>query len=93
MTRQTVNFARAVSVFFLGVLQSSCVQREPASDDLYRAVDELYDAVVAATDRFDVIAEIDHSGLAALQGETMPPARVVIFSDSIVNTSILQQEP
>jgi uncharacterized protein (DUF302 family) len=93
MTRQTVNFARAVSVFFLGVLQSSCAQREPASDDLYRAVDELYDAVVAATDRFDVIAEIDHSRLAALQGEPMPPARVVIFSDPTVNTSILQQEP
>jgi uncharacterized protein (DUF302 family) len=93
MTRQTVNFARAVSVFFLGVLQSACAQREPASDDLYRAVDELYDAVVAATDRFDVIAEIDHSRLAALQGETMPPARVVMFSDPTVNTSILQQEP
>jgi uncharacterized protein (DUF302 family) len=93
MTRQTVNFARAVSVFFLGVLQSSCAQREPASDHLYRAVDELYDAVVAATDRFDVIAEIDHSRLAALQGETMPPARVVMFSDPTVNTSILQQEP
>lgn len=93
MTRKAVNFAGAMSVFFLGVLQIACEEREPASDDLYGAVDELYDTVVTAADRFDVIAEIDHSRLAAENGETMPPARVVIFSDPIVNTSILQQEP
>ncbi len=93
MVRQSSNCAGMLAVFFLGALLTSCAQRGPASDKLYRAVDELYDTVVAAADRFKVVAEIDHSRLAAEQGETMPPARVVIFSDPTVNTSILQQEP
>ncbi len=77
----------------MGALLSSCIQREPVADVTYRAVDELYESVVAATSPFKVIVEIDHSRLAAEKGETMPPARVIIFSDPAVNTSILQEEP
>ena len=93
MERKSAKRISLLLVLFLGVLLSSCTQREPASDTLYRAVDELYDSVVAATDRYAVIVEIDHSRLAAEQGEMMPPARVVIFSDPAVNTLILQQDP
>ena len=93
MAGKSVKCTGLLAVFFLGAMLSSCAQREPAGDALYRAVDELYNAVVAATGRFKVIAEIDHSRLAAEKGEIMPPARVVIFSDPAINTSILQQEP
>lgn len=77
----------------LFTLLMSCGGQDPASDDLYRAVDELYDSVFKRIERFQVIAEIDHSRLAAADGEVMPPARVLIFSDAAVNTSILLQEP
>lgn len=93
MQGQVGQYTRVLSVSFLGALLSACAQPEPASEALYRAVDELYDSVAAAAERFRVVVEIDHSRLAAEQGETMPPARVVIFSDPNVNTSILQQEP
>jgi len=91
--RKSANGAGLLALFFLGTPLSSCTPHEPASDALYRAVDDLYDSVGAASDRFKVIAEIDHSRLAADKGETMPPARVVIFSDPAINTAILQQEP
>ena len=93
MALKSVKCTGLITAVFLVTMLSSCGQREPASDALYRGVDELYSSVVAATGRFKVIAEIDHSRLAAEQGETMPPARVVIFSDPAINTSILQQEP
>ena len=93
MALKSVKCTGLITVFFLGTMLSSCGQREPAGDALYRGVDELYNSIVAATGRFKVIAEIDHSRLAADHGETMPPARVVIFSDPAINTAILQQEP
>lgn len=74
-------------------LLTSCGPHEPASDELYRAVDELHDSVSKKIERFHMIADIDHSRLAAAEGEAMPPARVLIFSDAAVNTSILSQEP
>ena len=93
MMRKSLKSSVLLPVFFVGVMLSSCAGREPAGEALYGAVDELYDSVVAAAGPFKVIAEIDHSRLAAEQGETMPPARVVIFSDPAINTSILQQDP
>lgn len=75
------------------VLMGSCTQPEPASTDLYGAVDALHDGVAASIDPSRLIVSIDHSRLAAEQGEIMPPARVIMFSDPIVNTAILQQEP
>ena len=80
-------------MIFLSTFLVSCGVQEHASEGLYQAVDELYAAVFAGTDRFEVIALIDHSRLAAKEGKLMPPARAVLFSDPVVNTLILQQEP
>lgn len=85
-------------VWILTLLSASailgaCGKDHPASADLYQGVDELYGAVMEKVARFQVIAEIDHSRLAAAEGEVMPPARVLIFSDPAVNTPILQLEP
>ena len=93
MVQKSVKSSGLFPVVFVGVMLSSCAGREPVGEALYGAVDELYDSVVAAAGPFKVIAEIDHSRLAAEQGETMPPARVVIFSDPAINTAILQQDP
>lgn len=93
MIQQSTRWARLLPVCFAAALLASCGRQEPASEDLYRSVDELYETVADSAARFDVIVGIDHSRLAAEQGEIMPPARVVIFSEPDVNTEILRREP
>ena len=78
---------------FAAVLGGGCEGREPASQELYRAVDKVYADVMSGAENFEVIAEIDHSRLAMEEGEVMSPARVVIFSDPAVNTPVLVLEP
>jgi uncharacterized protein (DUF302 family) len=84
---------RLVTVIGVSAVLLACTENQPASDGLYKAVDELYDAIVEQTVRSQIVAEIDHSRLAAAEGEVMPPARVIIFSNPAVNTPILQLEP
>lgn len=40
-----------------------------------------------------LIADIDHSGLAKNENEALNPSHVVIFSDSKINTLLLQENP
>jgi len=94
--RQSTHWAWLLPVCLAAVLLASCngqEPQEPADESLYRAVDDLYEALEANAKRFEVIATIDHSRLAAEAGEIMPPARVVIFSDPDVNTTILRAAP
>ena len=84
---------RVLTLLLASAFIGACTEDEPASADLYQEVDDLYAAVLENSGRFRVVAEIDHSRLAAAEGEVMPPARVLIFSDPEVNTSILQLEP
>lgn len=84
---------RSVIFVMLAAILSSCGKQEAASEDLYREIDVLYASVLNGIKDFEVIARIDHSRLAANEGEVMPPARVVLFSDPVINTSILRQEP
>jgi uncharacterized protein (DUF302 family) len=85
--------ARLLAVLALGSLLGACGAEQPASQDLYQAVDGLYDSVSARASAYTVITEIDHSRLAGEAGEVMPPARVMIFSDPELNATILQEEP
>ncbi|QIE42970.1 DUF302 domain-containing protein (plasmid) [Rhodobacteraceae bacterium SC52] len=58
--------------------------------------DTLFEKVrnnVAAAPELDIIAEIDHARLAAVAGETMPPARVVIFSDPALDAALMKIDP
>jgi uncharacterized protein (DUF302 family) len=80
-------------LLFAGVLLSGCKGKEPADGELYQAVDTLYAEALSGAHQFEIIAEIDHSRLAMEEGEVMPPARVIIFSDPAVNTAILELEP
>ena len=80
-------------LLFAGVLLGGCEGKQPADDELYQAVDTLHAEVLSGAHQFEIIAEIDHSRLAMESGEVMPPARVIIFSNSTVNTAILEQKP
>lgn len=91
--RRIVKSTRYLVFVMLVALLPSCGGQDTASDDVYRAVDELFDLVSTGSSGFKVIAEIDHSRLAAAEGEVMPPARVIIFSDATVNTPILRLQP
>ena len=51
------------------------------------------EANVRANPRLQIIAEIDHSRLAAQAGSSMPPARVLIWSDPELEAAILKQAP
>jgi uncharacterized protein (DUF302 family) len=93
MMRRILKSIRHLIFVVLTAFLTSCGGQGPASDDVYREVDELFDSVLTGSPRFKVIAEIDHSRLAAAEGEVMPPARVIIFSDAAVNIPILQLEP
>jgi uncharacterized protein (DUF302 family) len=84
---------RILALVFVGVFLNACKEQQAAGPELYLAVDDLYEKVVAGTDGYEVIAKIDHSRLAAKEGEVMPPARVIIFSDPWINTPLLKQEP
>ena len=48
---------------------------------------------VTSAGTFDVIAEIDHSRLAAEAGEDMPPSRVLIFSDPALDAALMAVDP
>jgi uncharacterized protein (DUF302 family) len=75
------------------VLLSGCGVQEPPAGYLYVEVDEVFEAIQSAAGKYNEVVSIDHSRLAAMAGETMPPARVYIFSDPVVNTAILREQP
>lgn len=50
-------------------------------------------ANVTAAQSLDIIAEIDHSRLAADVGEEMPPSRVLIFSDPALDAALMVVDP
>ena len=88
---------RAVCVAALSsFLLASCGSPEPVSAERYAPVDELFEAVdrnVAAAPGLTKIVEIDHSRLAAREGEVMPPARVLIFSDTELESRLVARDP
>ena len=93
MHRPVSNCATILMLIIACAFLGACSEDDQASDGLYQAVDELYNTLAERAEAFQALARIDHSRLAAAEGEVMPPARVVIFSDPEVNTAILQQEP
>ena len=69
---------------------------EKISESRYVEPDKLYQVLednVRANPRFEVIVDIDHSRLAAKAGSSMPPARVLIWSDPELEAAILKHNP
>jgi uncharacterized protein (DUF302 family) len=79
-------------VFFL---IAACGEVEPIVDARYVQADALIEKVksnISAAGLVEV-ADIDHSRLAHEAGSPMPPARVVIFSDTTLETQLIQVNP
>lgn len=87
----TKPIVKIMLIVLTGFMLVSCKEQQAASESQYAAVDELYGQVASAVGDEVIIAEIDHSRLAAAEEVVMPPARVIIFSDPAVNTPILEQ--
>ncbi|MCX2982008.1 DUF302 domain-containing protein [Halieaceae bacterium IMCC14734] len=83
-----------IVAIFMTVGLSACGESEPLTEQRYAPVDELIIQVtsaVASLPRLSLVADIDHSRMAAETGAVMPPARVIIFSDAALETNLLQQ--
>ena len=69
---------------------------EPISAARYAEPDKLFrtlEANINANPQLEVIADIDHSRLAAEAGSSMPPAHVLIWSDPELEAAILKRAP
>ena len=82
-----------LALVLLVAMLNGCSKQPPADEEAYRAVDALFDSAARQAAEYAVVATIDHSRLAAEARVTMPPARVLIFSDAQTNSLLLQQNP
>lgn len=84
----------ALATFVLTV--TACSRPEPVAPPRYEGPDRLFERIaanIAASDTLERVVEIDHSRLGAEAGSVMPPARVLIFSDPILEAELLQINP
>ena len=75
---------------------AACGNPEPVSPERYLETDQLVsqiDANLAVSATLSKIVDIDHSRLAQEAGSSMPPARVLIFSDAQLEADLIQQNP
>lgn len=91
---------RVIVVFFTIILLltglSACEKSEPLTTARYQAPDQLFERVkrnVHGAANLEQIQEIDHSRLGGQAGSTMPPARVLIFSNRKLETVLIQNNP
>ena len=78
------------------VFLQACSDPLPLSAERYAASDALLNKVSANLDKhpeWHKVAEIDHSRLGKKAGSTMPPARVIIFSNPQLETNLIQYNP
>ncbi|WP_227021511.1 DUF302 domain-containing protein [Oceaniferula marina] len=75
------------------ILCSHLAAQENQPSHKYAKVDQLYESISPHWKAFKLITEIDHSRLAEKAGATMPPAKVAIFSDTKVNSILMQINP
>ncbi len=94
-----MNFQPVSHLILVGLLliPAACSQNgDPLPASRYDEPDKLYRVLqsnILATEAFEVIAQIDHSRLGAEAGSPMPPARVLIWSDPVLEAAILAQKP
>ena len=82
-------------IFAAALLMQACSPPPPVEAQRYLESDALFAQLLGNVEAagFEVITEIDHSRLGAESGSSMPPARVLIFSDPALDAAILQHEP
>lgn len=92
------SIVRSRSFPFVAALVVSCVAcgGDPVDPQRYAASDRLYETVrtnIEEAADLSVVAEIDHSRLAAEAGSHMPPAHVLIFSAPELEAALLRLDP
>lgn len=78
------------------LLSIGCTDNAPIDPTRYRVPDQYSETVLSIVDHdsdLTLIADIDHSRLAAAQGVPMPPARVILASSPGLEASLLAQNP
>ncbi|MEP0201073.1 MAG: DUF302 domain-containing protein [Halioglobus sp.] len=80
----------------LAALLVGCGGGEPIPPERYAATDQLVSKIsenLAAASNLTEIVDIDHSRLARQAGASMPPARVIIFSDTQLESQLIELNP
>jgi uncharacterized protein (DUF302 family) len=75
---------------------AGCGGSEPNSAKDYAETDQLFSVIdknLASSEKLAKVVDIDHSRQAQQAGSTMPPARVLIFSDTQLESQLIQLNP
>jgi len=81
-------------ITLFGFILSACSDSKPTSAERYEPVDALAETIIAnlsSSPDLKLIADIDHSKLAAKTAAYMPPARVIIFSNIELEIRLLKE--
>lgn len=85
-----------VSTMAAAILVCACSDSGPVSDERYAGPDSLFETIdenISKSADLEKIVGIDHSRLGVQAGSTMPPARVLIFSDPQLEAYLVQKNP
>ena len=85
-----------LAIPLLTTVLAGCGGPEPVASERYKGPDSLFEILdenVAASGTLEKIVEIDHSRLGAEAGSTMPPARVLIFSNPALEALLVGVNP
>lgn len=85
-----------LSFLALIVMLTGCDGGAPLTAERYAQPDALFSLMQANVESADVLQEvlsIDHSRLGFEAGSEMPPARVLIFSDPVLEFGLIRQNP
>ena len=77
-------------------LVAACGEQSPLPESRFSESDQLIarmTANIAAADSLSLVADIDHARLGAEVGSVMTPARVLIFSDALLESRIIEHAP
>jgi uncharacterized protein (DUF302 family) len=85
-------------LFVMGVAAAvvGCGGSEPIAAERYVETDQLASVIdenLASSAKLSKVADIDHSRMAQQAGAIMPPARVLIFSDSQLESQLIKLNP
>ena len=91
--------SRSIRLYFVmsaALLVAGCGGSEPIADERYTETDRMVSLMeknLVASPALSKVVDIDHSRLGQLAGSPMPPARVLIFSDSQLESELIKQNP
>ncbi len=82
--------------FTISILLAGCDSSNPLTAERYSGSDSLFSQLeenVASADSLQKVVAIDHSRLGKEAGSEMPPARVLLFSNSVLDTGLIKLNP